>query len=339
MPDPNDTSFISERRSFSAPPAEIARRSAVADSLNLADASETTATNQPTFHDLLDAINPLQHIPVVSWIYREVTGDTISAQARIVGDTLYGGVTGLVSGMFNALLEKNTGKDVGGQIMALFDGGSKAPPATNVAAAAPSGTATAATAAAAAPSPAAAAAAPVATAAPQSTTSAAAMPTASVAATPASVANSAPAPSTPAPQTAPPLSADSRAALAKLAADLHSSSPAAITPASFMGGGAAAATTANGMPLPVKPVLAARAGGNSGAPSGMGLTDYRRWPVAASTVAPLPSPPLAGVSSPQAAASYAQALELSKQLQNFYQAPGTAQPPAAAPTSAAVAAP
>src|SRR5271170_2011196 len=135
MPDPNDTSFIGERRSFSAPAAEVARHSAVADSLNLADASATTATNQPTFHDLLDAINPLQHIPVVSWLYREISGDTISAQARIVGDALYGGVAGLVSGMFNALVEKNTGTDVGGHIMALFEGKPATPPTTSTAAA------------------------------------------------------------------------------------------------------------------------------------------------------------------------------------------------------------
>src|SRR5215469_3674922 len=38
------------------------------------------------FHDLLDTINPLQHIPVVSAIYRWLTGDTPGNVARIVGD-------------------------------------------------------------------------------------------------------------------------------------------------------------------------------------------------------------------------------------------------------------
>ena len=65
MPDPNDSSTISDRRSFSAASADVSPRSAFAASLNLADAGETKATNQPTFHDMLDAINPLQHIPVV----------------------------------------------------------------------------------------------------------------------------------------------------------------------------------------------------------------------------------------------------------------------------------
>jgi hypothetical protein len=331
MPDPNETNFVSERRSFSAPPAEVARRSSVADSLNLADASETKATNQLTFHDLLDAINPLQHIPVVSWIYRAVSGDTISAQARIVGDGIYGGIFGVVSGMFNALVEKDTGEDVGAHVMALFGGKSATPATTNVAAAAPASTAAVSTASAAAT--------PTASAAATSTASVATAPTASATATPVTAAGNTPAiaGSQPAAQ---PLSTDSQTALAKLAADLHATSPSGVTPASFFAGtGAAVPTSANGTPLPSKPVLAARAGGNNGAPTGMGLDQYRRWPVATATVAPQPAPPLAGVGTSQAAASYAQALELSKQLQNYYQAPDGTQPPGAAAPAPAVAAP
>lgn len=139
------------------------------------------------------------------------------------------------------------------------------------------------------------------------------------------------------------LSQDSQAALARLAADLHSAGPGGATPAAFMAGGAAAvpaaATTANGTPLPAKPTLAARAGGNAGTPSGMGLADYWRRPVAQSTTVPLPTPPLAGTGSAQAATNYAQALELSKQLQNYYQSPDAAQPPVAAPAPAATATP
>lgn len=43
-----------------------------------------------TFGDLLDVINPLQHIPMVSSIYRAVTGDEISPGARVAGGALYG---------------------------------------------------------------------------------------------------------------------------------------------------------------------------------------------------------------------------------------------------------
>src|SRR3546814_6236130 len=44
-----------------------------------------------TFGDFLDIINPLQHIPLVSTLYRAITGDEISPHARILGATLFGG--------------------------------------------------------------------------------------------------------------------------------------------------------------------------------------------------------------------------------------------------------
>ena len=39
-----------------------------------------------SFHDILDMINPLQHIPLISTMYRYITGDTPGNVARIVGD-------------------------------------------------------------------------------------------------------------------------------------------------------------------------------------------------------------------------------------------------------------
>jgi len=56
-----------------------------------------------SFDDFLDMINPLQHIPVVSSIYRAVTGDTINPVSRIVGDVAYGGIMGLASAGMSAL--------------------------------------------------------------------------------------------------------------------------------------------------------------------------------------------------------------------------------------------
>ncbi|HEV7371081.1 MAG TPA: hypothetical protein VGO20_18420, partial [Arenibaculum sp.] len=50
-----------------------------------------------SFWDLLDVINPLQHIPVVGTIYRALTGDEISTPARVAGGTLYGGVVGFAA--------------------------------------------------------------------------------------------------------------------------------------------------------------------------------------------------------------------------------------------------
>ena len=85
------------------------------------------------FHDLLDAINPLQHLPVISSIYRWVTGDGIGNLPRIVGDALYGGIPGFVSGLFGVLVKEETGKDVGEHVIAtLFGGGSSSTPTPTI---------------------------------------------------------------------------------------------------------------------------------------------------------------------------------------------------------------
>ena len=65
-----------------------------------------------SFADLLDVINPLQHIPLVSSIYRRLTGDEISPHARIIGATLYGGPLGLVIATQVALVEQASGKSI-----------------------------------------------------------------------------------------------------------------------------------------------------------------------------------------------------------------------------------
>jgi hypothetical protein len=51
-------------------------------------------SNGFTFADLIDIINPLQHIPILSNIYRKLSGDTIDPAARIAGGTLFGGPIG-----------------------------------------------------------------------------------------------------------------------------------------------------------------------------------------------------------------------------------------------------
>jgi hypothetical protein len=73
-----------------------------------------------SFHDLLDTINPLQHIPIVGTIYRAVTGDTLGNAARVVGDGLYGGVIGVIAGLVDVNVLENTGKDIGGNIMSAL---------------------------------------------------------------------------------------------------------------------------------------------------------------------------------------------------------------------------
>jgi hypothetical protein len=90
-----------------------------------------------TFGDFLSILNPLQHLPVVSNIYRWVTGDTIKPAARVVGGALYGGPIGLVTSALNAMVEEVKGGDVGAQVLALFKPDQKAPSDPLVASAAP----------------------------------------------------------------------------------------------------------------------------------------------------------------------------------------------------------
>lgn len=66
--------------------------------------------------DLLDMINPLQHIPIVSTAYRELTGDRIDPVARVVGGGLFGGITGFAGSVANVAIEGETGKDLGEHI-------------------------------------------------------------------------------------------------------------------------------------------------------------------------------------------------------------------------------
>mgnify|MGYP000100161199 CR=1 FL=1 len=58
-----------------------------------------------TFLDFLDIINPLQHIPVIGTLYRELTGDTFDPGSRVLGDTLFFGPVGTVVSLANVLVK------------------------------------------------------------------------------------------------------------------------------------------------------------------------------------------------------------------------------------------
>ena len=75
-----------------------------------------------SFYDLLDIVNPLQHIPVVSTIYKHLTGDKIGIPEKIAGDALYGGLTGFLCSVGDALFTEATGKSVGDTIYAAVFG-------------------------------------------------------------------------------------------------------------------------------------------------------------------------------------------------------------------------
>ncbi|MDP2148819.1 MAG: hypothetical protein Q8K13_04155 [Parvibaculum sp.] len=83
---------------------------------------------------VIDIINPLQHIPVISTMYRHITGDEISPVARIAGGALFGGPVGLAAGVVNAAVENSTGKDIGGNMLAMVTGSDKKPAPTKPAA-------------------------------------------------------------------------------------------------------------------------------------------------------------------------------------------------------------
>ncbi|WP_420563288.1 hypothetical protein [Thalassobaculum sp.] len=84
---------------------------------------DTGGTNNSLgFGDLLDMINPLQHIPVVSTIYRELTGDTISEPARMAGGALWGGPAGVIGALANSITAGETGGDIGETAMAMLRG-------------------------------------------------------------------------------------------------------------------------------------------------------------------------------------------------------------------------
>lgn len=64
------------------------------------------------FFDLLDMVNPLQHIPLVNLAYREITGDEIKPISMIVGGGIFGGPAGAASGIVNTIIQEETGQDI-----------------------------------------------------------------------------------------------------------------------------------------------------------------------------------------------------------------------------------
>ena len=80
-----------------------------------------------TISDLVDLVNPLQHIPVVSTIYRALTGDDIAPAARILGGSVLGGPLGFAASVVNVAIEDATDRDIGGHVWAWLNGEDTAP--------------------------------------------------------------------------------------------------------------------------------------------------------------------------------------------------------------------
>lgn len=75
-----------------------------------------------TFYDLIDIVNPLHHIPIVSSIYRNLTGDIIDPAAKIAGGALYGGPFGAATSLAGVIVKEMTGKTPSDHVLAFFLG-------------------------------------------------------------------------------------------------------------------------------------------------------------------------------------------------------------------------
>ncbi|TXH39286.1 MAG: hypothetical protein E6Q98_01150 [Rhodospirillaceae bacterium] len=71
--------------------------------------------------DLVDLINPLQHIPGVNAIYRELTGDEIHGAAELLGAIPFGPFSTL-GAVVNIAVKSITGRDIGGNVLAMIMG-------------------------------------------------------------------------------------------------------------------------------------------------------------------------------------------------------------------------
>ena len=76
-----------------------------------------------TFFDFLDIINPLQHIPIISTIYRSITGDQIDPGSRIAGASLFGGPLGGAVASMDVAIKHKTGLDIVEHSVTFFTAG------------------------------------------------------------------------------------------------------------------------------------------------------------------------------------------------------------------------
>lgn len=70
-----------------------------------ASATTAPATGESAFANIIDVVNPLQHIPVVSNIYRKMTGDDIHPVMRVAGGGLFGGPLGMALSLVSVIFE------------------------------------------------------------------------------------------------------------------------------------------------------------------------------------------------------------------------------------------
>jgi hypothetical protein len=95
--DPASTSYVFPAETDVFAHAANVAPDALASLDDTPDGAETGLWGEDgfTFGDLVDLVNPLQHVPILSSLYRAVTGDDIAPASRMLGGGLYGGPLGL----------------------------------------------------------------------------------------------------------------------------------------------------------------------------------------------------------------------------------------------------
>jgi hypothetical protein len=83
-------------------------------------AGQTPTEIDVGFDDLIDIINPLQHVPIVGSVYRAISNDDLSPLARIAGGTLFGGVAGFLGALASGLYEAIAGEGLEETVVSLF---------------------------------------------------------------------------------------------------------------------------------------------------------------------------------------------------------------------------
>ena len=118
-------SAASSTTATTASSSSSSSRRPVASGLSAGDPpAKTDGSDSPflTFNDVIDAVNPLQQIPIVDGLYRHFTGDTIRPQGTILGGLLYGGLIGGAIATASVLVQEVTGVDPEEAVIAYFAG-------------------------------------------------------------------------------------------------------------------------------------------------------------------------------------------------------------------------
>lgn len=79
------------------------------DEQKMENAGATKEGERFSIFDFLDMVNPLQHIPVVNYAYRYLTGDQIKPISAIIGGAVFAGPAGAASGLVTSVVEHEVG--------------------------------------------------------------------------------------------------------------------------------------------------------------------------------------------------------------------------------------